>query len=38
MNTWVRPILLVEDNPMDLDFTFQAFKEHGVAMVLRADL
>ncbi len=31
MNTWVRPILLVEDNPMDLDFTFQAFKEHGVA-------
>jgi CheY-like chemotaxis protein len=31
MNTWVRPILLVEDNPMDLDLTFQALKEHGVA-------
>jgi CheY-like chemotaxis protein len=26
-----RPILLVEDNPMDLDLTLQAFKEHGVA-------
>jgi CheY-like chemotaxis protein len=31
MNTVVRPILLVEDNPMDLDLTFQAFKEHSVA-------
>jgi CheY-like chemotaxis protein len=31
MNTWVRPILLVEDNPMDLDLTFQALKEHSVA-------
>ena len=31
MNTWVRPILLVEDNPMDLDLTLQAFKEHSVA-------
>ena len=26
----VRPILLVEDNPMDLDLTFQAFQEHSV--------
>jgi CheY-like chemotaxis protein len=26
----VRPILLVEDNPMDLDLTMQAFQEHGV--------
>jgi CheY-like chemotaxis protein len=31
MNTWARPILLVEDNPMDLDLTFQAFREHNVA-------
>ena len=31
MNTWVRPILLVEDNPMDVDLTFQALKEHSVA-------
>ena len=31
MNTRVRPILLVEDNPMDLDLTFQALKEHSVA-------
>jgi CheY-like chemotaxis protein len=31
MNTWVRPILLVEDNPMDLDLTYQALKEHSVA-------
>ena len=31
MNTWVRPILLVEDNPMDLDLTFQALREHSVA-------
>jgi CheY-like chemotaxis protein len=31
MNTWVRPILLVEDNPMDLDLTLQAFNEHSVA-------
>jgi CheY-like chemotaxis protein len=29
--TCVRPILLVEDNPMDLDLTLQAFKEHHVA-------
>jgi CheY-like chemotaxis protein len=26
----VRPILLVEDNPMDIDLTVQAFEEHGV--------
>ncbi len=26
-----RPILLVEDNPMDVDLTFEAFREHGVA-------
>ena len=26
-----RPILVVEDNPMDLDFVLQAFEEHGVA-------
>jgi len=31
MKTWVRPILLVEDNPMDVDLTLQAFSEHGVA-------
>ena len=31
MNRSARPILLVEDNPMDLDLTLQAFKEHGVA-------
>jgi CheY-like chemotaxis protein len=31
MKTWVRPILLVEDNPMDVDLTFEAFKEHSVA-------
>src|SRR5262245_18321794 len=30
MNPWVRPILLVEDNPMDLDLTFQALREHSV--------
>jgi len=30
MTLWVRPILLVEDNPMDVDLTMQAFKEHGV--------
>jgi len=27
----VRPILLVEDNPMDVDLTLEAFKEQGVA-------
>jgi CheY-like chemotaxis protein len=31
MRTDVRPILLVEDNPMDVDLTLQAFSEHGVA-------
>jgi CheY-like chemotaxis protein len=29
--TRVRPILLVEDNPMDVDLTLQAFNEHGIA-------
>jgi two-component system response regulator len=27
----IRPILLVEDNPMDVDLTVQAFTEHGIA-------
>lgn len=27
----LRPILVVEDNPMDLDFTLQAFDENGIA-------
>jgi CheY-like chemotaxis protein len=27
----VRPILLVEDNPMDVDFALQAMSEHNVA-------
>jgi CheY-like chemotaxis protein len=31
LNSWVRPILLVEDNPMDVDLTLQAFNEHAVA-------
>jgi CheY-like chemotaxis protein len=31
MNTRVRPILLVEDNPMDLDLTCQALEEASVA-------
>jgi CheY-like chemotaxis protein len=31
MNAWVRPILLVEDNSMDMDLTRQALKEHSVA-------
>jgi CheY-like chemotaxis protein len=31
MRTWARPILLVEDNPMDVDLTIQAFEEHSVA-------
>ena len=30
MSTQPRPILLVEDNPMDLDFALQAFAEHLV--------
>ena len=29
--SFIRPILLVEDNPMDLDFALQAFEEHSVA-------
>ncbi len=31
MTTLVRPILLVEDNLMDVDLTLQAFTDHGVA-------
>jgi len=31
MKTSIRPILLVEDNPMDVDLTMQALEEHGVA-------
>lgn len=27
----LRPILVVEDNDMDLDFCMQAFSEHGIA-------
>ena len=27
----LRPILLVEDNPMDVDLTLEAFREQGVA-------
>ncbi len=30
MHMWMRPILLVEDNPMDLDLTLQAFREHSI--------
>lgn len=30
MNTSIRPILLVEDNPMDLDLTLQALEGNGV--------
>jgi len=30
MSTRAHPILVVEDNPMDLDLTLQAFEEHGV--------
>jgi CheY-like chemotaxis protein len=30
MSAWARPILLVEDNPMDVDLTLQAFEENGV--------
>lgn len=31
----VRPILVVEDNPMDLDFLLQAFAEHDVTNPVR---
>jgi CheY-like chemotaxis protein len=31
MRARVRPILLVEDNPMDVDLTVQAFDEHSVS-------
>lgn len=30
MHPIVRPILLIEDNPMDVDLTLQAFSEHSV--------
>ncbi len=30
-----RPILVVEDNPMDLDFMLQAFEEHSVLNPVR---
>jgi CheY-like chemotaxis protein len=30
-NSWARPILLIEDNPMDIDLMLQAFEEHSVA-------
>jgi CheY-like chemotaxis protein len=30
-----RPILLVEDNPMDIDLTLRAFEEHSVANPIR---
>jgi CheY-like chemotaxis protein len=33
--TRARPILVVEDNPMDLDFLLQAFEEHGVLNPVR---
>jgi CheY-like chemotaxis protein len=32
----IRPILVVEDNPMDLDLMFQALQEHGVANPIAA--
>jgi CheY-like chemotaxis protein len=31
MSPSARPILLVEDNPMDVDLTCQAFREHSLA-------
>ena len=31
----MRPLLVVEDNPMDLDFMLQAFVENGVANPVR---
>src|SRR5688572_17729648 len=30
-HSWVRSILLVEDNPMDVDLMLRAFEEHSVA-------
>jgi CheY-like chemotaxis protein len=32
----IRPILVVEDNPMDLDLMFQALQEHSVANPIAA--
>jgi len=31
MSPSARPILLIEDNPMDVDLAYQAFREHSVA-------
>lgn len=31
VTTAIRPILLVEDNPMDIDFSLQAFEENKIA-------
>jgi CheY-like chemotaxis protein len=31
MNEIVRPIMMVEDNPMDVDLTLQAFQEQGLS-------
>ena len=31
MMSLTRPILLVEDNPMDIDFTLQSFEENKIA-------
>jgi CheY-like chemotaxis protein len=36
MNDGRRPILIVEDNAMDLDLTLQAFQEHGIANPITA--
>ncbi len=31
VTTAIRPLLLVEDNPMDIDFSLQAFEENKIA-------
>ncbi len=31
MNEIIRPIMMVEDNPMDVDLTLQAFQEQGLS-------
>jgi CheY-like chemotaxis protein len=36
MKRLARPILLIEDNPMDVDLTVQAFEEHSVANPIHA--
>ena len=38
MNTSVRPILLVEDNPMDVDLTLEAFLQPFVAVGAYTDI